>query len=233
MNVLWSSMLLLGIVYGAIQGRMPEVTDGVIRASREAVVLAVSLVGVTGFWAGLMEIAKKAGVIDGLVKRMGPVLRFLFPRVPEEHPAMRAAGMNMICNVFGLGAAATPPGLAAMERFEELEEERRKTKKPGRSSRRNREPGNVYVFDFEYFIPAAHPRQHHRVPQSVRQCPSDGNCRTGACGDSGEYDCGGGVLQSDGKDGAMIIQPRCRLQRHRSRFRLRGYPRCAGHPIQP
>ena len=130
MNLLWSSMLLLGIAYGAIQGRMPEVTDGVIRASREAVVLAVSLVGVTGFWAGLMEIAKKAGVIDGLVKRMGPVLRFLFPEVPEDHPVMRAAGMNMICNVFGLGAAATPPGLETMERFEELEEERRKMKNP-------------------------------------------------------------------------------------------------------
>ena len=130
MNLLWSSMLLLGIAYGAIQGRMPEVTDGVIRASREAVVLAVSLVGVTGFWAGLMEIAKKAGMIDGLVKRMGPVLHFLFPEVPKGHPALRAAGMNMICNVFGLGAAATPPGLAAMERFEELEEERRKMKNP-------------------------------------------------------------------------------------------------------
>ena len=123
MNLLWSSMLLLGIVYGALQGRMPEVTDGVIQASREAVVLAVSLVG-------LMEIAKKAGVIDGLVKRMGPVMRFLFPEVPEDHSVMRAAGMNMICNVFGLGAAATPPGLAAMERFEELEEERRKMKNP-------------------------------------------------------------------------------------------------------
>lgn len=48
MNILWSSMLLLGIAYGALQGRMPEVTDGVIQASREAVVLAVSLVGVTG-----------------------------------------------------------------------------------------------------------------------------------------------------------------------------------------
>ena len=130
MNILWSSMLLLGIAYGALQGRIPEVTDGVIQASREAVVLAVSLVGVTGFWAGLMEIAKKAGVIDGLVKRMGPVLRFLFPEVPEDHPAMRAAGMNMICNVFGLGAAATPPGLETMERFEELEEERRKMKNP-------------------------------------------------------------------------------------------------------
>ena len=126
MNILWSSMLLLGIAYGALQGRMPEVTDGVIQASREAVVLAVSLVGVTGFWAGLMEIAKKAGVIDGLVKRMGPVMRFLFPEVPEDHSVMRSA----ICNVFGLGAAATPPGLAAMERFEELEEERRKMKNP-------------------------------------------------------------------------------------------------------
>ena len=200
MNILWSSMLLLGIAYGALQGRMPEVTDGVIQASREAVVLAVSLVGVTGFWAGLMEIAKKAGVIDGLVKRMGPVMRFLFPEVPEDHPAMRAAGMNMIC------------------------------------SRRNREPGNVYVFDFKYFFSAAHPRQHHCVPQSVRQRPPNSNCRTGACCDGCEYDCGGGVLQSDGKNGAMIIQitqPRCRLQRHRSRFRLREYPRYAGHPIQP
>ena len=124
MNILWSSMLLLGIAYGALQGRMPEVTDGVIQASREAVVLAVSLVGVTGFWAGLMEIAKKAGVIDGLVKRMGPVMRFLFPEVPEDHSVMLSAGMNMICNVFGLGA------VAAMERFEELEEERRKMKNP-------------------------------------------------------------------------------------------------------
>ena len=129
MNILWSSMLLLGIAYGALQGRMPEVTDGVIQASREAVVLAFAGWG-DGFWAGLMEIAKKAGVIDGLVKRMGPVMRFLFPEVPEDHPAMRAAGMNMICNVFGLGAAATPPGLAAMERFEELEEERRKMRNP-------------------------------------------------------------------------------------------------------
>ena len=71
-----------------------------------------------------------AGVIVGLVIRIWPVMRFLFPEVPEDHPAMRAAGMNMICNVFGLGAAATPPGLAAMERFEELEEERRKMRNP-------------------------------------------------------------------------------------------------------
>jgi len=229
-------MLLLGIAYGALQGRMPEVTDGVIQASREAVVLAVSLVGVTGFWAGLMEIAKKAGVIDGLVKRMGPVMRFLFPEVPEDHPAMRAAGMNMICNVFGLGAAATPPGLAAMERFEELEEERRKMRNPAAvpEGTANREMCTFLILNISslQLIPVniiAYRSQYGSVHPTAIVGPA---LAATAC----EHDCGGGVLQSDGKNGAMIIQitqPRCRLQRHRSRFRLREYPRYAGHPIQP
>ena len=105
-------------------------TDGALRASKEAVVLAISLLGVTGLWSGLMEIAGKAGMIDSLVKKMGPVMRFLFPKVPSDHPAIQSAATNMICNVFGLGAAATPPGLLAMEQFEELEEERRKNKNP-------------------------------------------------------------------------------------------------------
>jgi len=231
MNILWSSMLLLGIAYGALQGRMPEVTDGVIQASREAVVLAVSLVGVTGFWAGLMEIAKKAGVIDGLVKRMGPVMRFLFPEVPEDHPAMRAAGMNMICNVFGLGAAATPPGLAAMERFEELEEERRKMRNPAAvpEGTANREMCTFLILNISslQLIPVniiAYRSQYGSVHP------------TAIVGPALAATAASGVLQSDGKNGAMIIQitqPRCRLQRHRSRFRLREYPRYAGHPIQP
>ena len=130
MNRLWSGMLLLGIAYGVFCGKLPEVTDGALRASKEAVVLAISLLGVTGLWSGLMEIAGKAGMIDSLVKKMGPVMRFLFPKVPLDHPAIQSAATNMICNVFGLGAAATPPGLLAMEQFEELEEERRKNKNP-------------------------------------------------------------------------------------------------------
>ena len=112
MNRLWSGMLLLGIAYGAFCGKLPEVTDGALRASKEAVVLAISLLGVTGLWSGLMEIARKAGMIDSLVKKMGPVMRFLFPKVPSDHPAIQSAATNMICNVFGLGAAATPPGRA-------------------------------------------------------------------------------------------------------------------------
>ena len=90
MNRLWSGMLLLGIAYGAFCGKLPEVTDGALRASKEAVVLAISLLGVTGLWSGLMEIARKAGMIDSLVKKMGPVMRFLFPKVPSDHPAIHS-----------------------------------------------------------------------------------------------------------------------------------------------
>ena len=71
MNRLWSGMLLLGIAYGAFCGKLPEVTDGALRASKEAVVLAISLLGVTGLWSGLMEIAGKAGMIDSLVLGIG------------------------------------------------------------------------------------------------------------------------------------------------------------------
>ena len=77
-----------------------------------------------------LDVYKRQGMIDSLVKKMGPVMRFLFPKVPSDHPAIQSAATNMICNVFGLGAAATPPGLLAMEQFEELEEERRKNKNP-------------------------------------------------------------------------------------------------------
>lgn len=102
MNRLWSGMLLLGIAYGAFCGKLPEVTDGALCASKEAVVLAISLLGVTGLWSGLMEIARKAGMIDRLVKKMGPVMRFLFPKVPSDHPAIQSAATNMICNVSAL-----------------------------------------------------------------------------------------------------------------------------------
>lgn len=126
MNELWGGMLLIGIVYGAFTGNLRAVTEGAVNASKEAVVLAIGLLGVTALWSGLMEIAKESGIIDQITVKIRPFLRFLFPGIPEGHPALELIGVNMIANFFGLGAAATPPGLAAMEKLAELEEERRK-----------------------------------------------------------------------------------------------------------
>lgn len=126
MNYLWGGMLIVGIIYGALTGNLNEVTNGAINASKEAVSLAVALLGVTAMWSGLMEIASGAGIIDWLTRKIRPILRFLFPRIPDGHPALEAISVNIIANFFGLGAAATPAGLRAMEELEGLEEQRRK-----------------------------------------------------------------------------------------------------------
>lgn len=126
MNYIWGGMLIIGIIYGALTGNLNEVTNGAINASKEAVSLAVALLGVTAMWSGLMEIASGAGIIDWLTRKIRPILRFLFPRITDGHPALEAISVNMIANFFGLGAAATPAGLRAMEELEGLEEERRK-----------------------------------------------------------------------------------------------------------
>ena len=118
--------MIVGIIYGALTGNLNEVTNGAINASKEAVSLAVALLGVTAMWSGLMEIASGAGIIDWMTRKIRPILRFLFPRITDGHPALEAISVNMIANFFGLGAAATPAGLRAMEELEGLEEERRK-----------------------------------------------------------------------------------------------------------
>ena len=126
MNYLWGGMLIVGIIYGALTGNLNVVANVAINASMEAVSLAIALLGVTAMWSGLMEIASGAGIIDWLTRKIRPILRFLFPRIPDGHPALEAISVNMIANFFGLGAAATPAGLRAMEELEGLEEERRK-----------------------------------------------------------------------------------------------------------
>lgn len=125
MNYLWGGMMIIGIVYGALTGNLDQVTNGAINASKEAVTLAIALLGVTAMWSGLMEIASGAGMIDWITKKIRPVLRFLFPGIPEGHPVLESISVNMIANFFGLGAAATPAGLKAMEELKKLEDDRR------------------------------------------------------------------------------------------------------------
>lgn len=84
------------------------------------------MMGVMSFWVGLMKIAEKTGIIAGLSRRLAPVLHFLFPDIPKDHPANKYIATNMIANIFGLGWAATPAGLKAMEALAELEKERGK-----------------------------------------------------------------------------------------------------------
>lgn len=124
MNYLWGFMILIGVVFAAFNGTLPEVTEAAVSSAKEAVALCITMMGVMSFWVGIMRIAENAGIIEGATKKLKPFLRFLFPNIPKDHPANRFIATNMIANVFGLGWAATPAGLRAMEELAKLEEER-------------------------------------------------------------------------------------------------------------
>lgn len=125
LNYLWAGMILTGIVYAAVTGRIPDVTNAAIDSSREAVTLCITMIGVISLWSGLMEVASRAGVIESISEKMKPVLKFLYPELPPGHPAQKSIAANMIANFLGLGWAATPAGLRAMKELRELEDDRR------------------------------------------------------------------------------------------------------------
>lgn len=126
MNYLWAFMILIGVVFAAFNGNLPAVTEAALNSAKEAVTLCITMMGVMSFWVGLMKIAEKTGIIEGLSRKMNPILHFFFPEIPKGHPANEYIATNIIANVFGLGWAATPAGLKAMESLEQLEENRRK-----------------------------------------------------------------------------------------------------------
>ena len=125
LNYLRGAMLLLGITYGAFNGTLPEITTAAIDSAKEAVTLCITMLGVMSLWVGLMEIAQKSGLIGLATRKIQPFIDFMFPRIPKGHKAREYITTNVIANIFGLGWAATPAGLKAMEALEELEESRR------------------------------------------------------------------------------------------------------------
>ncbi|WP_349673885.1 nucleoside recognition domain-containing protein [Lacrimispora sp.] len=126
LNYLWAFMLLIGVIWGALHGNLSAVTDGALTSAKESVMLCITMLGIMSFWTGLMEIGSKSGLIERLSAKMGPVLHFLFPKIPDQHPSLEYISTNIIANILGLGWAATPAGLKAMESLKDLEETRRK-----------------------------------------------------------------------------------------------------------
>lgn len=99
LNYLWGFMIIIGIIVGACTGNIAEVGNASIESSKEAVALCVTMLGVMSFWMGLMEVAKSAGIIDGLTKMLRPILKLLFPDIPREHVVNEYIASNMIANL--------------------------------------------------------------------------------------------------------------------------------------
>lgn len=118
MNYLWAGMMLIGILYAAFTGRLPEVTDAALNSAKEAISLCITMTGAMAFWVGIMKIAENGGVVEGLGKKLNPILSFLFPNLRNDAPARKHIAVNFMANMLGLGWAATPAGLLAMKELQ-------------------------------------------------------------------------------------------------------------------
>jgi len=119
-NLVWLVMLVSGIVVAGFNGRIEVVTSAALNSAQLAVTIAFELIGIMALWLGLLKIAEDAGLVNALAKLVKPVTTFLFPSVPKDHPALGAIVMNLSANILGLGNAATPFGLKAMQELQEL-----------------------------------------------------------------------------------------------------------------
>ena len=120
LNYIWMALVLIAIVMGAINGGIEAVTKRAFDSAEVAVNIAIGLISIMTLWLGIMKIAEEAGLIRLLARALAPIMRRLFPEVPDDHPATGSMLLNIAANWLGLGNAATPMGLKAMEELQRL-----------------------------------------------------------------------------------------------------------------
>ena len=120
LNYIWFGMMLISVIAGIVTGRIDAVTGAAIDMAKTAVDISIGLIGIMALWLGIMKIAEASGLIRIIARALKPITIRLFPDVPADHPAIGSIRLNMSANMLGLGNAATPLGLKAMEELQEL-----------------------------------------------------------------------------------------------------------------
>lgn len=120
LNYIWAGMILVGILAAAFCGKMDAVTNAAVQSARDAVNVAITMLGVIAMWSGLLKICEVSGLTKKITKKIMPFLRWLFPDVPPGSRAMEYISENVIANVMGVSWAATPAGLKAMGELQRL-----------------------------------------------------------------------------------------------------------------
>jgi spore maturation protein A len=119
-NFIWLFFILSGFIVAAVQGNVEAVTQAAFEGAKSGVSVCFGLISILVFWLGMMRIAEDAGILSKLAVLLRPVIRFLFPSVPRNHPALGYIMSNMSANILGLGNAATPMGIKAMQELQKL-----------------------------------------------------------------------------------------------------------------
>jgi spore maturation protein A len=119
-NYIWVGMLVIGFIVAGINGTMDKVNEAIFTSAKEAVTLSFGMISILVFWLGIMKVAEKGGLLELLAIFFRPIVKWLFPDIPKDHPAQGYILSNMAANLLGLGNAATPMGIKAMEQLKIL-----------------------------------------------------------------------------------------------------------------
>jgi spore maturation protein A len=120
MNIIWLALICVSVVFSIINGRVEDFTKAMFEASKLAVETCLSLLGIVSLWLGLTKILEDSGLIYKFSNFVRPVISRLFKNIPKNHPAITSITLNLLANILGLGNAATPLGIKAMEDLQTL-----------------------------------------------------------------------------------------------------------------
>jgi len=130
LNYIWFALMAIALVVAAFNGTAEAVTKGAMDSAKTAVEIAIGLIGVLTLWSGMMRVAEASGLVTLLGRALRPVLRWLFPEVPADHPASGAIVISIAANMLGLNNAATPLSIKAMEELQTLNDDKETASDP-------------------------------------------------------------------------------------------------------
>jgi len=124
MNVIWIILIAVSVITAAFTGRLEELTRAIFEGAKTAVEISLYLLGIVSLWLGITKIIEDSGLIHRISHLFRPLITRLFKTIPDDHPAISSITLNMLANLFGLGNAATPLGIKAMQDLQTLNEEK-------------------------------------------------------------------------------------------------------------
>jgi spore maturation protein A len=122
LNKIWPLFIIISFIYAFISGNIEKLNNGIFESTKKAVELCLTFLGTMCLWNGIMNIAYKSNLINFFVKILNPIIKYLFPEINKKEKIKKEISMNIIANIFGLGNAATPLGIKAMESMQEENE---------------------------------------------------------------------------------------------------------------
>ncbi len=123
-NKVWAFFIIIGILYSFFTGNIEIINNEILDCTKNSLDLALKIFPVMALWLGIMKIAETSGLLNKLSCKLSPILGKLFPDVPKNHESLSLIASNIIANMFGLGNAATPFGLKAMDSLQEINEKK-------------------------------------------------------------------------------------------------------------